>query len=123
MHRIEPTLAVSEYLSAQSRAAGAVDGTGIDLTKYVGSLHFLVSVGTVGASGTVDAKVQESDDNSTFTDVSGATITQITAATSRELNFRVRQASKRYVRLRLTTAVAACVSSVALIAKPLKAES
>ena len=65
----------------QSASAGAVNGSGVD-TKGYNSGMAIIEVGAASGSPTaqtVDAKIQESDDNATWTDVSGATITQITA--------------------------------------------
>lgn len=125
MHTIEPTLAVSELLAAISRSANTYDSAAIDLGKYVGVLHFLISAGTFGGSATLDAKIQESDASdfgSGVSDISGAAVTQMTAAGTRELTLRVRKPTKRYVRLRVTVATAAVVSAVVLVAQPLKAE-
>ena len=87
IHTLVPNISLIEAFASASRNAGTADQTGIDLTLYEGELDALISCGSVGASGTLDAKWQESDDNSTFTDCTGAdtngnavSITQITAA-------------------------------------------
>ena len=100
------------------RAAGAVNGTGIDrmvAESGKGYLSCVLFVQTGAASGsptaqTVDAKIQDSADNSTFADytdpttAAAAAITQITAdSTNREKDVNLSNA-KRYVRVVLTVA-------------------
>ena len=87
----------------------------------------LISCGSVGASGTLDAKWQESDDNSTFTDCTGAdtngnavSITQITAAGTARIKRTVRKFTKRYARIRATVGVNAVVFGVTLVAQARK---
>lgn len=81
----------------------AINGIGIDRLAYLGAV-FAVEVGATSGtptSFTVDAKVQESDDNSTYADVAGAAMTQITAINSHgEINVSL-AGLKRYVRLYL----------------------
>lgn len=74
------------------------NGTGVDMNDHGPEVECLVSAGTVsGTSPTLDVKLQESDDNSTFTDITGATMTQITASTQIESKVFSNR-SKRYVR-------------------------
>lgn len=90
-------------LISASIGSGETDGTGIDTTDYVPrQLSLLVTgVNIQGTTPTLDVKVQESADNSTnWTDVTGASVTQITTTTSvQRINF---QATKRYVRVAAT---------------------
>ena len=52
-----------------------VTGTGFDVSNYIGNITFSQSVGTVtGTTPTLDGKIQDSADNSSFTDVTGATL-------------------------------------------------
>lgn len=120
MHTIEPNLVVAEALPALSRAAAAYDTPGVDVNGVIGQIHYLISLGDKGAAGTLDAKVQESDDNVTFTDVVGAAfaIAQLAAAGTAKLKIRVRQTKKRYVRVRVTVAVNACVFGVTEVHLP-----
>lgn len=107
MHKIQETVSITDALAAASRGAGTVTSTGIDLTDYKGDVLWHISRGNAGV-GTLDAKVQESADNSSWTDVSPAlAITQLTAAGTAKLAIRVRQATKRYVRISATVAAAA----------------
>ena len=77
----------------------------VDMQKFRRAL-FLVDIGAVsGTSPTFDAKLQESTDNSTFTDLAGAnvSITQITTANHTvTLEVRGGQLTKRYARVAVT---------------------
>ena len=61
------------------------NGTSVD-TKGYNSAMVALEVGAVtGTSPTLDVKIQESSDNSTWTDVSGATFTQVTASNNSQV--------------------------------------
>lgn len=89
-------------------SAGAThNGVGVDKIGY-DDVELKVEIGAAtGAptSFTVDGKVQESDDNSTFSDVTGGAIAQQTAG-SRLVRLRVPNphARKRYLRAVVVTA-------------------
>ncbi len=90
-------------------------GTGIDLRGY-DSAAALVGAGVV-PDGTITPKIQESDDDSTYTDVAAAdqlgTLAAITAAADENVQ-RVRyKGSKRYIRVVLTEDVATAGAPVA----------
>lgn len=94
---------VLELFSAKRRTATA-NGTGVDLQPYINTngreLKAYLNVGYATSSAspvdpTLDVKIQESADNVTFTDISGATFTQATAATSEAIHF---QTNLRYFR-------------------------
>ena len=97
-----------------SVAAGTADTGGIDMQKFRRAL-FVLDVGAFGASATVDMKLQESTDNSSFTDLAGtgASITQLAAAGGNNrlatLEVRAGQITKRYVRARVTVGTAATI--------------
>lgn len=83
------------------------NGTGIDTKGYHDGMVTL-EVGTVaGTAPTLDVKIQESDDNTTFVDITGATFTQVTASNNTQklriadLNGGTR---KRYIRAVATIA-------------------
>lgn len=87
-----------------SQGVGTADSGSLDMQKFRRAM-FVVNVGSVGGAGTVDAKLQESSDNSTFTDLSGTnvSITQITTSNKvATLEVRAGQITKRYVRCRVT---------------------
>lgn len=88
------------------RATSSQNGTGVDTQGYRDAMVVL-EVGTVsGTSPTLDVKLQESDDNSTFTDISGATFTQVTASNSSQVKrlAELNVTRKRYVRAVATIA-------------------
>ena len=64
-------------LAAASCAnTAAATGTGVDLNDYEGPVIVVQNHGT--STGTLDGKIQDSADNSSFADVSGLTFTQST---------------------------------------------
>jgi len=57
------------------------NGAGVDVSDFAGPVKFtLDSSAGGGGDHTLDAKLQESDDNVTFTDVVGGAFTQVTNA-------------------------------------------
>lgn len=120
---VKSNFSLVESLAAASRNAGAADGTAVDMASAE-SVSFLISVGSVGAAGTLAAKLQHSADGSTgWTDeVSGAgndtAITTITAAGNATLH--VVNPRRRYYRVATTVGVNAVVYGVLGVAGPLK---
>jgi hypothetical protein len=82
--------------------AGA-NGTGVDLQDFVGEAAFFIAAKNVaGTNPTLDVKLQDSADNSSFDDVTGLAFTQVTAANTKasvfhRLNVNV-DGLRRYVR-------------------------
>jgi hypothetical protein len=72
-------------------------GTTIDLIDGDGSCFAVQVIGTVsGTSPSLAGKIQESSDNSTWTDVTNATFSAVTASNSvQTINF---ERTKRYLR-------------------------
>ena len=99
-----------EVISAS--LTGATNGTGVDMNGWDGVL-FLVAVGAVTATGTLDAKVQ-SDSVSNFAtpaDISGAALTQIVDGDDgKMMAIDVWRPGERYARIVLTQATAAVVA-------------
>jgi hypothetical protein len=96
-------------IAAGSHAQGTVEGPAIDCRGFEEAL-VTVNSGTNGTGGTVNAKVQESDDNSTWDDIAGAAFAEITEANDESvyagrLNLVVR---KRYLRVVAVVGTAAC---------------
>ncbi len=107
--------------TAESKAAAAHNSDSVDCSKAQ-SVAFLIDVGTVGSSATIDCKVQHSVDDSTWVDeVAGAgndtAITQITSAGSAQLN--VPNPRARYVRVVTTVGTAASIACVVAVSGPL----
>lgn len=89
-------------LAPAARTATA-NGTGVDLANFA-SAAVVFSVGTI-TDGTHTPKIQESDDNSTFTDVAAAdqigTLAALASNTNQRAGYR---GSKRYIRAVSTVA-------------------
>ena len=81
-------------------------GTGVDV---LGSeAEVLLHAGTNGATGTNDTKIQESDDNVTFTDWTGGAFTQVTTAND-NADYKIQYTgTKQYVRTASKVLLAAC---------------
>lgn len=74
-----------------------------------------LNAGTVGAGGTVDAKIQESDDATTWTDVTSGAFTQVTAANDNAIQEKAYTGTKQYIRVVSKVLVAACEFGVDVI--------
>jgi len=68
----------------------------------------LVHHGTNGATGTVDTKIQESDDGTTWTDFTGGAFTQVTTANDNTDYKKQYTGTKRYIRTASKVLLAAC---------------
>ena len=83
--------------------AATGDGTGIDITDYVGLAAVTLSAKNVaGTNPTLIVKLQDSADNTTFADISGAVFTTVTeagtkAATLEKITVNLNSA-RRYLR-------------------------
>ena len=101
-------------LDPVSQGAATVTSGGVDMSKFE-RVMFVVMVGAV-TTGTVDAKLQESaTSGGTYTDISGASITQITTSNkiaTLEIKATQLSAGKQFVRLSLTVGTAATLIAV-----------
>lgn len=76
-----------------------VTATGVDVSDYTGPLLVVQNVGTVsGTTPTLDGKIQDSADDSSYADVSGAAFTQVTASNSTQTLLLDTRAVRKYVR-------------------------
>ena len=77
------------------------NGTGVDITAYEGYGQIvLVSAAGTGTSPTLDVKVQESSDDSTYTDITGLAFTQVTDAADITQMLQIDiSGTKKYVRV------------------------
>jgi len=104
-----PTLLENQKLIRHSGpvAAGtsAIEPTGIDTTGF-SRVAFICPVGTIVATGTVTATIQTSSDNSTFADVSGATVALTDSDDDSLIALELNSPDERYVRLRIVRATA-----------------
>ena len=79
------------------------NGSAIDMLEADGRCFAVQVIGTVGGTGpSLAGKVQESSDNSTWTDVAGATFTSVTASSN--VQTIVFDRTKRYLRHHRTVA-------------------
>lgn len=71
-------------LAAAAAVTATGNGTGVDVTSFVGQVAVvLTSAAGTGTTPTLDVKLQQSDTLSgTYTDISGATFSQVVAAAS-----------------------------------------
>jgi uncharacterized phiE125 gp8 family phage protein len=67
-----------------------------------------LNAGTVGEGGTVDAKIQESNDNATWTDWTGGAFTQVKADNDNAIQEKQYTGSMAYTRVVAKVLVAAC---------------
>jgi uncharacterized phiE125 gp8 family phage protein len=81
-------------------------GTGIDVLGKQAIVN--LNAGTVGSGGTVEAKIQESDDNVTYTDVTSGGFTLVNAANDDAIQEKAYTGVKRYIRVIAKVLVAAC---------------
>lgn len=116
------TYSVTTVKSSFAPAArtSTANGTGVDLQGAADVLVVLNNGTTSGTSPTLDVKIQDSADNSTFADVTGLTFTQVTAALTNPVTLQVDpRAVRRYIRavatIGGTTPSFACSVSVHII--------
>ena len=88
-------------------------GTAVDVLGKTAIVN--LNAGTVGAGGTVDAKIQESDDGTTWTDVTSGAFTQVTAANDNAIQEKAYSGTKRYIRVVAKVLVAACEFSAEVV--------
>lgn len=101
--------------TTQSIAPGAhevaetLDGAGVEVLGYDAVIN--LNSGTIG--GAVDVKIQESDDDTTYTD--WAAFTQVTEANDNAIQEKSYTGSKRYIRVIAAIADATCDFGVDII--------
>lgn len=81
-------------------------GTGIDVLGYTALVT--LNSGANGAGGTVDVKIQESDDDTTYTDWSSGAFTQVTTDNDNAVQEKAYTGTKQYIRTVAKVLVAAC---------------
>lgn len=76
---------LSKFSLRPQAVTANTNGTGVDTQGY-NSAVATIEVGAVsGTSPTLDIKIQDSADNSSFADVTGLTFTQVTAANNSQV--------------------------------------
>jgi len=91
-------------LVAPAAKTATANGTGVDMTGYQGLAAVYLNNGTTtGTTPTLDVKIQDSADNSTYADVTGYTFTQVTAALSNPVGLTIdTRKVRQYIRAVLT---------------------
>lgn len=98
LQTIMDILTLLNLFPTAARTATA-NGTGVDLQQYSGDVAVVLdSAAGTGTSPTLDVKLQDSADNSTFADITGATFTQVINAASQQKIVVNKDAARRYVR-------------------------
>lgn len=111
-------LKMNQSVRAQAQGAGTVNGIGVDCQASE-EIIAVLDAGTF-TTGTADVKLQESDDNSSFADITSAVFAQVTSSNDEAIyvgrvSRRTRPATKRYIRAVSVVATAICPLSVTLI--------
>lgn len=94
-------------------ASYSLTGSSADVLGY--QTLVLLDAGACGTGGTVDVKIQDSDNATTWTDWTGGAFTQVTEANDNAIQEKEYTGEKRYVRVVSTVAVAACSFGVSII--------
>ena len=94
-------------------AAYSLIGAAVEVLGHTAVMD-LIS-GTNGATGIVDVKIQESDDDVTYTDWTGGAFAQITTANDNATYEIAYTGVKRYIRTVVTVALATCDFSTTVI--------
>ena len=89
----------------------SLEGASVDVLGY--SVLVNLDAGACGASGTVDVKLQDSDDEITWTDVES--FTQVTEANDNAIQEKAYTGGRHYLRVVATVATAACEFGVSVI--------
>ena len=90
--------------------------TGVDLLDYEGDITLILDAEAGGSGITYAVKVQDSSDNSTFADVSGAAFTTTTANTALVESLTVNTDEiKRYARVVITVAGGTGAGAVSVV--------
>lgn len=119
--RIDSTSFADDVAEAQSikpdehaiAANYSLQGTGIDVLGY--DAVVVLNAGAVGAGGTVDVKIQESDDDTTYSDWTGGAFTQIDANNDNAIQEKAYTGTKQYIRAVATVAGAACTFAATVL--------
>lgn len=96
-------------------AAYSLQGSSIEVSGYDVLVNLVA--GACGSGGTVDVKLQESDDDSNWSDVDDGAFTQVTEANDNDIYEKEYTGAYTYLRVVSTVAVAACSFGVNIVKK------
>lgn len=105
-------LATTVSLAPAASNAASFNGTGVDLQDYNSPVLIVQNHGV--STGTLDGKIQDSADNSSFADVSGAVFTQSTTTADVKMLTITPGQVRRYIRYVGTIVTGPQVVSVTL---------
>ena len=107
-------------LLATTTITGTGNQTGVDLKDYDGDIQVILLGTAAGSATDLTFRIEESDDNSTYTAATGGSFTAIGNAAYKEVLALNRDALKRYVRLSCTAETGSASSSVTCVGYGLK---
>ncbi len=105
-------LATTVSLAPAASNASTLTGSGVDLQEFDSPVLIVQNHGV--STGTLDGKIQDSADNSTFADVAGATFTQSTTTADVKMLTLTPSGVRRYIRYVGTIVTGPQVVSVSL---------
>lgn len=119
--RLEAEDIADDLITEQSIAPGdhvvaasySLQGSAIEVLGY--TVLVILESGTNGTNGTVDVKLQDSDNGSTWSDVSSGSFTQVTTANDNATQEKAYTGAKRYLRAVATVGTATCDFGVTVI--------
>ena len=102
-----------QSITPGSHVVADIIGSAVDVL----GVKTLVNLNTGTCAGTVTAKIQDSDDNITWTDYSGGVFTAVTGSNDDAVQTIEYTGGKQYIRVAATVADAACEFSADIITK------
>lgn len=109
---LQPELSIAPGIYPITAAYG-IEGTGVDVLS--GSALVLLEAGSCGPGGSIDVKLQDSDDGVIYTDVTGGAFIQVDELTDETVYTKAYRAGRRYLRAVSTVAGAACEFAVTIV--------
>jgi hypothetical protein len=106
-------MTILEALYPQSVNASGT-GSGCDFNNDTGQCFAIQEVGAI-VGGNITGKIQQSADNSTWTDVAGAAFTQVSTGNNVQVNVFTR--TQRYLRYNYTVSMAGSMTASCVIAE------
>lgn len=107
-------------LLATTTITGTGNQTGVDLQEFDGDIQVILSGTAAGAGADLTFRLEESDDNVTYTAVTGGGFTAIGNAAAKQVKTLNRDELKRYVRLSCTAETGTASSAVTCFGYGLK---
>ncbi len=107
-------------LLATTTITGTGDQTGVDLAGYEGDVQIILSGTAAGAGADLTFRIEESDDNTTFTAATGGGFTAIGNAAAKQVITLNSNDLKRYIRISCTAETGTASSSVTCFGYGLK---